>query len=147
MQYGHGSNTLRPCPPFFTTQHVSPGDSPDRRVVSYPVVIFKWSGRSSHPFRSVLHRSNSSCSAASHSLFGPYSPFLPDRVRKSSDWLKPLNINGLSPRGRFQGLWEHSLYSVLSTREFERLVRKSIPPSGLNSDFRLSRQSALASGR
>ena len=105
-------------PPFFRTKHVSPGRSSGETCVQNPL-SFKGFGRSSHHSRSIPHRPNSSFSAASHSLFGPNSPFLLDRVRKSSSWINPLNINGLSPKGHFRGLWKHVLCSVVSTREFE----------------------------
>ncbi len=42
---------------------------------------FQGFGRSSHHSRSIPHRLNSTSSAASHSLFGPYSPFLLDLVQ------------------------------------------------------------------
>ena len=56
-----------------------------RRDVGQKLPIFKEFGRSSHHSRSISQPLISTCSAASHSLFGPHSPFLLDRVQKSSD--------------------------------------------------------------
>ena len=100
----------------------------------YPF-IFKGFWGSPHHSRSVSHRSNSSCFPAFHSLFGPYSPFLPALVRTSSDWVNPFRINGSSRKGRFRGLWQHALCPVLSPREFERLVRWPIFPLWSESGF------------
>ncbi len=100
----------------------------------YPF-IFKGFWGSPHHSRFISHRSNSSCFPAFHSLFGPYSPFLPALVRTSSDWVNPFRINGSSRKGRFRGLWEHALCPVLSPREFERLVRWPISPLGSESGF------------
>ena len=93
----------------------------------YPF-IFKGFWGSPHHSRIISHRSNSSCFPASPSLFGPYSPFLPDLVRTSSDWVNPFSINGSSRKGRFRGLWEHALCPVLSTREFTARPMADFPP-------------------
>ena len=98
--------------------------------------IFKGFWGSPHHSRFISHRSNSSCFPASHSLFGPYSPFLPALVRTSSDWVNPFRINGSSRKGRFRGLWgTRPVPGVLSPREFERLVRWPISPLWSESGF------------
>ena len=97
--------------------------------------IFKGLGRSSHHPRSVSHRSNSSCFPAFHSLFGPYSPFLPALVRKSSDW-ESIQYQWVEPKRPFSGVvGTRPVPGVLSPREFERLVRWPISPLWSESGF------------
>ena len=94
-------------PPFFKTQRVSPGWPSERRA-PYTLLFSKGFGvphiiPASFPtgrIRSVF-RPLILCSAR-------YSPFLPDLVRTSSDWVNPFSINGSSRKGRFRGLWEHA---------------------------------------
>ena len=114
--------------------------------------IFKGFWRFPHHSRFISHRSDSSCFPASHSLFGPYSPFRLDLVRTSSRRVNPFRINGLSQNRRFRGLWDHVLCLVLSTRAFEPLVRQFGKASGrslvarigMETEFSLSQ--AVASG-
>ena len=84
--------------------------------------IFKGFWGSPHPFPHHFAPVEFVLFSGFHSLFGPYSPFLPALVRTSSDWVNPFRINGSSRKGRFRGLWEHALCPVLSPREFERLA-------------------------
>ena len=106
----------------------------------HPIALYfkVWAFLTSFPFHSPP--SNSHPLVASHSLLGPYSPFLLDFVQTSSGRVNPFHISELSLCDQFRGLCEHVLCSVVGTlitfaqneREViaERIRDKVATPSG-----------------